>query len=70
VPLAARPHLVQVLGLTNAFRPLSAITLLSRGVAHVIDQGLAWSCSTWWSGLVSWFRAGRVSCLAGSWVRS
>ena len=26
---------------------MSALTLLSRGVAHVIDQGLAWFCSTW-----------------------
>src|ERR1022692_5199213 len=28
-------------------RSMSAITLLSRGVAHVIDQVLVWFCSTW-----------------------
>ena len=26
---------------------LSTVTLLSRGVAHVIDQGLVWFRSTW-----------------------
>jgi len=33
---------------------LSAVTLLSRGVAHVIDQGLAWFCSTGWPPFLSW----------------
>jgi hypothetical protein len=33
---------------------LSAVTLLSRGVAHVIDQALAWFCSTGWSPWLSW----------------
>jgi NTP pyrophosphatase (non-canonical NTP hydrolase) len=34
--------------------PVSAITLLSRGVAHVIDQALVWSCSTGCSPFLSW----------------
>ena len=34
--------------------PVSAVTLLSRGVAHVIDQGLAWFCSTGWPPSLSW----------------
>src|SRR5258707_11038557 len=29
-------------------RQLSAVTLLISGVAHVIDQGLVWFCSTGW----------------------
>jgi 8-oxo-dGTP diphosphatase len=33
---------------------LSAITLLRRGVAHVIDQALAWFCSTGWPRWLSW----------------
>jgi hypothetical protein len=33
---------------------VSSLTLLSRGVAHVIDQGLAWSCSTGWSPFLWW----------------
>ena len=33
---------------------LSAITLLSRGVAHVIDQALVWSCFTGRAPFLSW----------------
>jgi uncharacterized protein with ParB-like and HNH nuclease domain len=33
---------------------MSAITLLIRGVAHVIDQALAWFCSTGWPPWLSW----------------
>src|SRR5450755_1962165 len=41
--------------LSRRGRPgLSAITLLSRGVAHVIDQVLVWFCSTGWSPCLSW----------------
>jgi hypothetical protein len=49
---------------------VSALTLLSRGVAHVIDQGLAWSCSIWRPPFLSLRRAGRVACWAGSLARS
>jgi hypothetical protein len=49
---------------------MSALTLLSRGVAHVIDQGLAWSCSIWRPPCLSWRHAGRVACWAGSLARS
>ena len=35
-------------------RWVSTVTLLSRGVGHVIDQGLAWFCSTGWPPSLSW----------------
>jgi hypothetical protein len=54
----------------TAARTVSTLTLLSRGVAHVIDQGLVWSCFTWWCPLLSTRRAGRVVSVGGSWVRS
>jgi hypothetical protein len=33
---------------------VSAVTLLSRGAGQVIDQGLAWFCSTGWPPLLAW----------------
>jgi hypothetical protein len=33
---------------------LSTVRLLSRGVGHVIEQGLAWFCSTGWPPLLVW----------------
>jgi hypothetical protein len=36
VPLAARPHLVQVLGLTNAFRPSAEIRRLRSFPPHMV----------------------------------
>ena len=39
---------------TEPERPLSAVTLLSRGAGQVIDQGLAWFCSTGRPPLLAW----------------
>jgi len=49
---------------------LSTLTLLSRGVAQVIEQGLVLFCFTRWFCWLSCRRAGRVVFWVGSWVRS
>ena len=51
-------------------RCLWAITLLSRAVAHVIDQALVLSCSTGSPACLSRGRARRVVSWVCSWVRS
>jgi hypothetical protein len=50
--------------------PLSTLTLLSRGVAQVIEQGLVLFCFTRWFCWLSCRRAGRVVFWVCSWVRS
>jgi transposase InsO family protein len=49
---------------------LSTLTLLSRGVAQVIEQGLVLFCFTRWFCWLSCRRAGRVVFWVCSWVRS
>jgi len=57
-------------GSVNARVAVSTVTLLSRGVAQVIEQGLVLFCSTGRLGWLSCRRNGRVVFLACSWVRS
>jgi hypothetical protein len=49
---------------------VSTLTLLSRGVAQVIEQGLVLFCFTRWFCWLSCRRAGRVVFWVCSWVRS
>jgi hypothetical protein len=70
------PHLVALIrtgAAASAVRPpstLSTLTLLSRGVAQVIEQGLVLFCFTRWFCWLSCRRAGRVVFWVCSWVRS